>query len=370
MVWGNRLLAEHENYLSAMAHAIDVEDIGLALELLDSVPPAQIGFALHLPAEPVLALPHVEGHQAYPVALWASGFEAVWRGDLALAEQRAHQALDGASRRDPTEGSVVPFESRVCALRGYIGNARGAFAECAGAFLEAAAIVESKELIGLAALWRGAAASALGLAGERDTAALIAGDGLALARANGMPSAIVFNLYGLAQALADRDPERARRLLDEALALNASLGYEMQNELVGMTLVAARLGDRRLTARLARRSVRHLHWSNDRPILAGMLNIVSGAIDDRDPEAAAIVQGAARAVAVAGADHKSDASARDGGGGAGLIREARRETTRRLRDALGEDRLQQLREEGARMDLDEAVAYALERLDEVLGADD
>ncbi len=49
-----------------------------------------------------------------------------------------------------------------------------------------------------------------------------------------------------------------------------------------------------------------------------------------------------------------------------MIVDLRRETTRRLRDAVGDERFQQLRDRGAHMDIDQAVAYALSHLDAYL----
>ena len=50
----------------------------------------------------------------------------------------------------------------------------------------------------------------------------------------------------------------------------------------------------------------------------------------------------------------------------GLIVETRRDTTRRLIDILGDEPLRILRDHGAAMDTDTAVAYTLSRLDAFL----
>jgi predicted ATPase/class 3 adenylate cyclase len=371
VTWGNRLLTEHENYLAAMTHAIDSQDVDLALGLLESLPRAQIGKQLHLPADPVLALPDVDQHPAYPIALIVAAFDAIRVGEVFQAEQRAQEALEAARIFGDREQDIVPFDGLVSVLRGFIANARGAFVECGEAFLEGAAIADAHHLPSIAAFWRGTAASALSLGGERDAAVPIATEGLAAARTIGMPTAIVFNLYALAQALADRDPERAHELLDEALEVNATLGYEMQNELLGMTLVAVRLDDWRLTARLARQSLHHLQWSNERPMLVGILNVVARAIVTADPESAAVLQGAAGTIALAVAASAPVGSAdSSAGSGPGLILQTRRDTTQHLREVLGDDQLRHLREQGASMDIDSAFTYTFERLDAYLAGDD
>ena len=177
---------------------------------------------------------------------------------------------------------------------------------------------------------------------------------------------ITYCLYSLAQALADDAPDRARALLDEALQLNVALGYDSY-ELIGMTLVAVRLGDWRLTANLAGRTIRYLHWVNERPMLGGIMNVSARAIADTDPEAAAAVQGAARTLALGiTTPDRADNASGNTDSRAGLISDVRRETTGRIRDTLGDDRLRELRDQGAALDRDDAVAYTLSHLDAFL----
>jgi hypothetical protein len=52
--------------------------------------------------------------------------------------------------------------------------------------------------------------------------------------------------------------------------------------------------------------------------------------------------------------------------GAGLLVDASRDTTRLLTDAIGPERLAELRDRGATMGTDTAVAYTLSRLDTFL----
>jgi hypothetical protein len=81
----------------------------------------------------------------------------------------------------------------------------------------------------------------------------------------------------------------------------------------------------------------------------------------------------ARRLALAPA-HVGDASADDIAGGrsggarpVGIIGELRREATRRIADALGDARLDELRAEGERMDTDRAVSHALTLAEEAVG---
>ena len=80
---GNRFASERENFLSAMAWAIDNNDADLAFRLLRAVPGAavQIGFTLWLPADAVLELPDAGDHPDYPFALAVAANRAAERAD-------------------------------------------------------------------------------------------------------------------------------------------------------------------------------------------------------------------------------------------------------------------------------------------------
>ena len=249
----------------------------------------------------------------------------------------------------------------------------GAWDEAAAAFLEAAerrATCRPDELRGDAI--SGSAASALCYGGRFADAVPVATEGLAVARASGMPMSITTNLVALAQALSHQEPERARVLLEEAVAHSTST-TRAAAELTQMTLAAAMLSDWPLTARFATRSIPHLHWVNHRPYLHGILTVAARVLADTDPEAAATIQGAAhRLVVTAATTRHAPASAGSGSAPTdnthrtGLIVETRRETTRRLIDILGDEPLRILRDHGAAMDTDTAVAYTLSRLDAFL----
>ncbi len=134
-------------------------------------------------------------------------------------------------------------------------------------------------------------------------------------------------------------------------------------------MVVARLGDFDVALELAPQSIQDIRWSHDPPQLAAVLCVVARGLVDRDPEAAAVVKGAARAlgpsmktVSSSTASNEAQASR------TGLIVEVLRETSRRLLDTLDNERMRELREHGGRMDIDEAVAYTLTRLDRSLAA--
>jgi hypothetical protein len=177
----------------------------------------------------------------------------------------------------------------------------------------------------------------------------------------------------LAGTLADREPQRARGLLQEALALRESLKIESVDEVTQATLIAARMGDWPLTLQLADRSLRHLQWGGQRSWLAGILNVVARAIVQSDSYAAARLQGAARHLAVqlsaARPTPAADASVTSPAAppaGSSVITELRRQTSALLRGVLGEERLRQLRYEGEAMDSDKAATYAIDAIGRTL----
>ena len=177
-------------------------------------------------------------------------------------------------------------------------------------------------------------------------------------------------------ALSREEPERARILLDEAS--HPDRDYDAYTELVQMTLAASIIRDWPRTARFATRSIPHAHWLNHRPYLHAILTAAARALADTDPEAAATIQGAAHTVRAIHAPTTTTTVTTATGPapstptrGAtpdrpGLIVETRRETTRLLVEALGDERLHAVRDHGAAMDTDTAVAYTLSRLDAFL----
>jgi hypothetical protein len=206
-----------------------------------------------------------------------------------------------------------------------------------------------------------AAAGAYMFAGDPAAAIPIATEGVALAQEVAMPRLIVLAKSALANALAERDPERARTLFRESIDL-AAIYSEDAPILTQMTFAAARFRDSKLTLDSAARALPRLHWNGDQPMLAGVLNLVAWALREVEPETAAVLQGSARHLALAitlsyetprlsDGDKSSDARS--------FIRDMRREATVRLAAALGDERLRELRAQGEAMDTDEVVRCAI-----------
>ncbi len=365
IAWGRRMAADGENILAAFDYAVDTQDIDLAVELLHATGlnnNAQTGFAITVSIEPVLAMAGLEEHPGYALVLLSAALEADARAEQRVAREYL-AAFDAETAAAPSQAHKSGLSEMRWTVASSLALAAGDWEAAAGALLEAAEVSRRAGNNLAIAIDLGGAANALGVAGRYADAVPIATEGLALARVSGMPTAINFNLLALAQALARQNPERARALLHEASHL--ALDYEAYTELIQKTFVAATIGDWPLTSRFAARSIHHLHWNNQRPYLAGVLNLAARALADTDPEGSAVVQGAAYTLAVAavaGAAPGSDASTAAATGG-GLITDSRREATRLLRESLGDEELRALREQGAALDIDDAVAFTVGRLE-------
>jgi predicted ATPase/class 3 adenylate cyclase len=368
---GRRFAAEHENLLGAMAFAVDHGDVDLALGLLAaSSMAAEVGYRLQIPTD-ALGLDGASEHPLYPLGLAVAASHAALRGDRADAERLCAEALAAAQRLGADPDRIVEE---------WVITARQSMAFSAGAFHDAARLAEEWAEIGRAtgrlvtlASGLGSAATWYTMAGDPDTALPLATEGLAAARRVGNPSFIGLNLAALAGALADSDPDRAAALLREDIDRWASLDYENGSELTNATLISARMRDWRTALEIAPRAIRHLHWSGDRPQLAGILNVLARVLSSDDPESAAVIQGAARRIATTAADGSvvsapapvapgasTETPASRAPGNAGFVSELRRNTTGLLVTALGDDRLRALRVDGEAMDTDEVVAYALD----------
>jgi predicted ATPase len=368
-----RLAAEHENVLAALDHAIDTGNAELAMRLVrDNPGVGQVGYELTFPVERVLSLPGVPEHRWYPFALALAATWATRAGDLDALEELLGQSLAAAERLggEPDWRTEFAIET----ARGVGALIVGSHEDAAVHHERSAAIARAAGATGHVAFQLGGAAVEWALAGNTDLAATLGTEGLALARQTQMPLAIAWSLNGLALALADRDPDRARALLRESRDLGSTLGYENSQEVIQAVLVRARLGDWVEVLETAPAAVRYLHWNDNPFILAAVVNIVARALVDANPEAAAVLQGAARRMALSPTARVTGTGGKSGSEPArspnrpdttaGLITVLRRQTTGLLTDTLGDRHLQELRAEGEAMDGDRAVAYVLAAIEQ------
>jgi predicted ATPase/class 3 adenylate cyclase len=364
---GIRMAAEQENMLRAMNTAIDIENVDLAFRLLLGVPvmSVQSGFSFHVPAEATLALSGASDHPEYSLALANVAHRMASHGENEHAERLCEEALSAERRLKSHPDGLV---------ESWVGSARVVLALNQGLWGEAALLQEQNAELNRAhgrlantsaSLY--AAGHCHAMAGKPEIGLPYALEGLALARQVGMPYLITLGLAAVASAFADSDPERARALLRECREVSEATHYESANQITVVLLTAARLRDKCLTLELAPRAIRLLHWNGDRPQLGGVLNIIAWATADKEPIAAAMLQGAARRLMLGDNAFRRDEDSTTSKGKAptSVIGDLRRETTRRLEQALGADGLRDGRGDGGVLDVDQAVAVALELVDRV-----
>ena len=365
-MWVGRLSAERDNLLAAWSWAIDVDDVDTAFRILCSVPRGhEGGYQLGLPGEAALTLSGATEHPDYALALAITAIDAASRADLDVAEKRSTRALEADQRLHTHADPDV--EHLVCQARADIAMMRGAFADAVAYDRQAADIARANGNLAVAAVSLAFAAWMRTIAGPATGAVPLAVESLALARDAGMPYAIISGLLVLGIALADSDRDGARACLTESLERSATLGYENANNLGLALVLVSRLDDAPATLELASRTIRQLHWARQPVWLTGGLNLVARALVPTQPDAAAIIQGAAHAINQRTLKTPLTQSSPTPPGPApsttgGYFVEVRRETTRLLAAALGEERLGQLRAEGNAMDDDRAVAYTLEQI--------
>jgi hypothetical protein len=362
-----RIAAERENLLAAINHAVDTENVDLALRLVrhSPVPGMYLGFVVYLPAT-VLGLPGATSHDLYPYALVASAGGFATHDDLERVETACQEALE-AARRLSSERERRRVEWLITSVRIGRAFALGQWREAAR-FSEQAtrvALEDGREATAARALAAGAMSYVM--AGNPQEGIELAENALRMARSTGAPMTVAYCLMTAAGALAAQEPLRSHVLLEEGLAEREHLDVTSVIEVTQATLIAARLGDWPLTLRLADRSIRHQQWEGNFVWLASILSVAARALVGIDIQAAARLQGAAHHLAVQLATGRNTGQVRSDSAsppvqpaGSSLITDLRRQTSALLQDALDEGRLRQLRAEGEAMDSDQAATYALD----------
>jgi predicted ATPase/class 3 adenylate cyclase len=344
--WAVRLTADQDNLLAAWSWAIETGNVDTAFSILAGFAPSEVwtSYPLLLAGSVALALPGATEHPGYSLALAVSAVFASIRSDGIGAEELCRRATEANARR------VTPYwrvEETVCAARINIAITTGAFADAASLGEQAAELARGGGDLAEASLQLTNAAGGHLLAGEAPEAVPLAREALTLARQVGAPALIAAGLLAVGAAVAQTDPEHARACLSESLELSTALGYQSAIDHVWATGIAFLVGDRTATLELGRSAIPTLQWFGDRLRMGLILHLIAGALATTQPEAAAIIKGAAEAN-VAQAPMFALAS------------------NSTVTEAIGDRRARELRARGAEMDWDQALAYTLTQTTQAL----
>ncbi len=344
--WAVRLSAEQDNLLAAWSWAIDTRNIDTAFRMLAGFAPSEVSdrYPLLLDGEAALELPGAAEHPGYPLALAVSARFASRRADVTGAEELCRRAAEANEGRDPHDWRV---EEVICDARSNIAATVGAFADAVRLDERAAGLARAGGDLADASLWLGLAAADYLLVGDAPRAVPLAREALTLARQIDDPALIATGLLAVGTTVAETDPDRARAYLRESLELSTALGYKSWIDHVRAAGIAFLINDPTATLELGRSAIGAVQRGGERILMGFLLQMIAGTLAATQPEAAAIIQGAAEAYVAESPTI------------AGLI-------SLIVTEALGEERARELRARGADMDWDQAVAYTLAQTTQAL----
>jgi hypothetical protein len=320
------------------------------------------GEILVVDVTPALSIPGASEQPAYPAALVMAAYKAQSVGDWQRVNELCQLALEAEKRVGAYHGPRIEMET--CSLQAQNFLATGAYADAVSAYARAAELAEADGYLGMSAIFLAYKVSCALLGG---TAAIemepSVEESVAFARRSGMPSAMVVSLNSMAMTLAERDPSRAKAILRESIELASTPGQEVPTGFLMAALVATRLGEWHVALTLAGRNMQL--WRGVQAFMAAApsLAVTARALAEDQPEVAGVLRGAAYAGYRRGSTGQSSPDTAGSNPSVNYLLEALREAGDIVTAALGEERRQQLRAEGAVMTLDEAVSYALAHID-------
>lgn len=298
--------------------------------------------------ETVLGLPDADTHPLYPVVCGAVGEGLTLRGDqrraLAVAESALHRAAD------PQGPRCLPVLKVLAAVALYEGR----LDDCchwAAEQTRLARIHGDAWREGEGLLFQGLART---YAGDLEAGLAIAQENLRVTTRLGNPSLLAWAKYCQAEALSDREPDRARQLYTDAVALADAVAGTFTATIaqVGLAALLARSGEdaaalrafRQCVDRWHRMQVWHHQWTTLRNLVPLLVRVGAA-------EAAATLLGALDAADTAayGSDAESLAAA-----------------AQELAAELGPAGYATAVEVGAALGPDGTVAYALAAVDGAL----
>lgn len=319
----------------------------------------------------MIDLPGAKTQPGYALVLVAAAWHAYLRGDYERAEQLRQQALE-AEAPQPDTALRPRVELDACNLTAMAALAAGDYERAVAAYARGAELAAADGYPGLAAINIAVGVNAALLGGiEPQALAARADEALTLARRSGMHAAIVISLNSLALTLADVDPPKAGALLQESIARDSSPDEASPSGVLTACLVAGRLADWNLTLALASRSMHLERWVMAPLQVAPCLAMCARALAETRPDIAGVLHGAAisafrRAAAEVGTSGRPASPSTNPN--ANFVLSALHDVSGIVSAALGDQRGRELRDEGKRMSMDEAITFALAHVDPQLAA--
>ena len=120
LVWARQIKLERDNFLTALANAVDSGDASAAVELVASYPvqyraEGPTGEVLVVDVTPVLGMPGASEQPAYPSALVVAAYKAQSIGDWQRVDELCRQALEAEERLGAFHGPRIEMET--CSLQ-------------------------------------------------------------------------------------------------------------------------------------------------------------------------------------------------------------------------------------------------------------
>ena len=134
----------------------------------------------------------------------------------------------------------------------------------------------------------------------------LANEALTLARQVGDPALIASGVLAVGTTVVETDPDGARACQRESLELSTALGYQGTDELVWAAAITLFVNDWTATLELGRSAILALQRGGNRLLMGITLHIIAGALAAIEPEAAAVILGAAQAHVIESADCTTD----------------------------------------------------------------
>jgi predicted ATPase len=339
--WERRLKRELDNIGAALRWAVATQDTDTAVRLFDWQAPivmadATLSATARWAADSVVEMPGASEHPRYPAALACAATIAWDQGDPDLAMRRCDEAI-AAEQRLGTQPSIL-----VWLVRTQAALAQGRSEDAVEHVRQAVALSRRRG----EPAWLGWSLSVSALVhamqGDATKAKPDAEEVVTLTHRLANPN-IMENALGMAAfALGDSEPERALALALEAVHLAGSGERSLAWGIAGD--LAARQGDQRHALEYFGRAMVNAHWLGNRTAIGTMIGSVSDLLAEPDPEASAMLQGAASAIVprYAHAPHTL---------------KARQQAIATLDASIGTARREELYKQGKAMTDDEAVAY-------------